>query len=81
MSNMEHVKIAMVNSNESLVTACNRYENGAHRSAMYSALDALKQYADAVVDFSNDYPYSENIYKELRKVSEYVERLKWDYVE
>lgn len=81
MSNLDHVKIAMVNANESLVTACNRYENHAHRGAMYSALDALKQYTDAVADFSNDYPYSESIWRELRKVSEYVERLKWDYVE
>lgn len=81
MSNMDHVKLSMLYANESLVTACNRYENKAHRAAMYAALDSLKQYADAVADFANDYPYSEKVWRELRKVSEYVERMKWDYVE
>jgi hypothetical protein len=81
MSNHDHVKLAMVEANEALSRACDRYDSRAYRAAMHSALDSLVQFTDAVASFANDDPYNEYIWKELRKVSEYVERLKWDYVE
>ena len=81
MNNHDYVKLAMVSANESLSRACDRYDAKAYRAAMHAALDSLVQYTDAVASFANDYPYNETIWNELRKVSEYVERLKWSYLE
>ena len=79
--NHEYEKVAMIEANASMLRAFDRYDSKAHRAAMHAALDSLVQYVDMVRSFSNDYPYSEHIWKELGKVSEYVEHLKWDYHE
>lgn len=81
MTNHDYVKLSMVSANETLSRACDRYDQKAYRAAMHAALDSLVQYTDAIASFANDYPFNEHVWKELRKVSEYVERMKWEYVE